>query len=110
MEVEHEDDVKMLQRIAAEALPIAERIFGKDNVHYHVFSSSLQDLQGKRYDENGKVNTGMRYNPETLNTSICMLKVHNTCAFQSIAKVRYLPSVRYLCGLLKNAVGRLRVL
>jgi hypothetical protein len=105
LEVEHEDDLTTLTRISREALPIAERIFGKDDRRYRVFSSSFQDLQGKRYGKNGNVTTGARYNPETINTALCMLKEFKPRAFESIAEVLYLPNERYLRGVLKQAIG-----
>jgi len=105
LEVEHCTDMEVLQQVANEALPIAAKILGEDSIRYHVFASSLQHLQGKRYDKNGNVSTGVRYNPETFTYALTMLRDYKTRAYESLAETLYLPTARHLRDSMREIVG-----
>jgi hypothetical protein len=105
MELEHQDDMDILKRVAHESLPIAAKIWGRDSTRYHVFSTSFKDLRGEVYDKDGNVTSGMRYNPECFTKAMVMLREYKERAYAPLAKMLYFPTPRHLRASMKKLLG-----
>jgi hypothetical protein len=64
-------------------------------MHFHVFEATLDELQGKRHDKNGKVSTGVRYCPEVMQQSLTLLRDCDEKTYDTFAEILNLPSRRH---------------
>jgi hypothetical protein len=81
-----------MAQIIENVIPIAEEKFGKTSMHFHVFEATLDELQGKRHDKNGKVSTGVRYCPEVMQQSLTLLRDCDEKTYDTFAEILNLPS------------------